>query len=162
LAFLSVNSFGLGKKFEDCFELKTVIANECGGVIGALALCCDELNFHFQKLTAIQESEALRYYFSNSITELMERCFGSGHSRPVSKDIVDFLERFLIGDKSVLWIQTLEQKDDLIATKLLKSGILEDESYRVKFSSRMAERYYFRCLFPTRSSDLPRNLAETD
>jgi hypothetical protein len=136
--------------------LKEVIAKECGGLIGALALCCKGLNFHFLKFTVIQESEALRYYFSNTITELMERCFGSGHSRPVSNDIADFLDRSLICDKSVLWIQTLEQKNDPIAKKLLESGILKEESYQVKFSSRMAERYYFKYLFPYRSEPAPK------
>jgi hypothetical protein len=160
LTFLSDEKIGLRGTLSQFSILKEVIARECGGLIGALALCCKGLNSHFQKFTVIQESEALRYFFSNTITELMERCFGSGHSRPVSNDIADFLERSMIGDESVLWIQTLEQKGDPIAKKLLESGILEEESYQVKFSSRMAERYYFRCLFPTRSSDLPQTLPE--
>jgi hypothetical protein len=156
LAFLSDERIGLRGKLAQFSTLKEVIARECGGLIGALALCCKGLNVHFLKFTDIQESEALRYYFSNTITESMKRCFGSGHSRPVSKDIVDFLERSMIGDESVLWIQTLEQKDDPIAKKLLESGILKEESYQVKFSSRMAERYYFKYLFPYRSEPAPK------
>jgi hypothetical protein len=162
LAFLSDNSFGLGKKFEDCFELKTVIANECGGVIGALALSCDELHNGFPKSETVAEDEALRFYFSNSITESMKRCFGSNHSRPVSNEVKDYLERFIVGEPATLSIQTLEEKDKATATTLLKSGILEvvEESNEVKFTSRMAERFYVRYLYPNRATKNPESLRE--
>jgi hypothetical protein len=158
---LSTERCGLDEKFAQFSVLKNAIVKECGGLIGALALCCNEINFDFVKSVNPQESDALKYFFSEGITKSMQRCFGSGHSRPVSDEVKDFLSKLLVSGQDTVSIENLEKEDEPTVSTLLKAGILVNlDGRNAAFSSRMAQRYYFDLLFPGRAKENPRTIGK--
>ncbi|KAI9100008.1 hypothetical protein DFS34DRAFT_616767, partial [Phlyctochytrium arcticum] len=59
--------------------LEQVMIRECNGLVAALRLSIDALTLRFSKNTHARpplESELLQYYFSQSIVDKMQRCFG--------------------------------------------------------------------------------------
>src|SRR6185312_11316437 len=97
---------------------------------------------------------------SNDILLKMTRCFGSAHSAPIGNDFKMFLKRILANEKITL--NGLEnQQDEDSYSSLKKAGILvEFPGSTFGFSSQLAKRYYFKWMFPNRSSSAPASLAD--
>lgn len=162
IKFLENRAFGLQNKFQDFNILKRVIANECGGLIGALSVCCHAINLNFEHQSTPQEEEVLNFYFSKIVTKTMARWFGSNHSRSNSAKFNEFLTKCLVEFQPNVYVQFLEREDRNTSDRLLDSGILaiSKPTGTVDFSSRLAQRYYFDTLYPSRSSKQPESLPD--
>ena len=79
--FLDSSDIGLPEKMKLFPNLKTVLVQECGGLIGSLRLAVDYLKEAFMKDIHPTETALLHHCFSNTFVQRMARCFGSGHSK---------------------------------------------------------------------------------
>jgi hypothetical protein len=128
-----------------------VIWNECGGLIGAVRLSVQYILSIFNKDETPPESGILREYFSSKLVEGMVRCFGSTHSKPVSKDLENCLVNCFLG--GIHWLAHPGEVEKTQLIQLKKCGILEVTGHGVGFTSPLARRFYAQLLFPNRSAE---------
>ncbi|RKP15872.1 hypothetical protein ROZALSC1DRAFT_25947, partial [Rozella allomycis CSF55] len=124
----------------------------CNGLIAALRLAINTISSIFRKNNPT-ESELLQFYLSNEITEKMSRCFGSAH-----KKVPDHLKSHLISCLSGPC--DIPNKRDEYLILLQKCGILVTNGTKFDYSSPLARRYFFRWLFPNRSTNNPSTIKE--
>lgn len=158
--FLDFLDIGLPKKMKSFPNLKDVLVQECGGIIGSLRLAVDSLKDAFMKDIHPTETDLLRHCFSNSFVQRMARCFGSRHSKPVGNDFKNFLKR-CFADDLIQFNGLMNEEDNDAYSSLKKAGILvEYPDTTFGFSSPLAKRYYFKWIFPNRSLTAPSSLVE--
>ncbi len=155
--FTKLTSAGIQFDWDPTF-LKTVIANECGKLIGAIQITMYEIteNFFHMKEAHPSQSDVLQYFFSEKFIERTGRCFGVQLPTPSSK-----LRAFLVTCffQPVPKKHQISKKDDLNLTILNKAGvILENSNGTIGFSSPLAKRFFTKALFPNRSSTNPLSL----
>ncbi|KAJ3327897.1 hypothetical protein HDU76_010942 [Blyttiomyces sp. JEL0837] len=140
--------------------LKTLLINQCGGLIGALRQSVDSLKVRFLRDITPPELALLQHVLSENHLANMSRCFGSAHSDPIGDDFKLFLKRIFVNEK--FFPQTLANpKDEDSYWSRKKAGILvELPNATVIFSSLLAKRYYFKWIFPDRSLLMPASLHE--
>ncbi|KAJ3399638.1 hypothetical protein HDU80_007706 [Chytriomyces hyalinus] len=140
--------------------LKQIVINECGGLIGALRLSVDSLKQRFSKDFKPPEQSLLQYVLSNDYVSKMDRCFGSAHSDPIGDDFKKFLKRIFVKEEGRPQQLAIAENENTYAL-LEKTGILvELPDSTFAFSSPLAKRYYFKWVFPNRSSSMPTSLHE--
>ncbi|KAJ1503809.1 hypothetical protein HMI54_005373 [Coelomomyces lativittatus] len=158
--FLDFSDIGLPEKMKLFLNLKAVLIQECGGLIGSLRLAIDSLKDAFMKDIHPTETALLHHCFSNSFVQRMARCFGSRHSKPVGDDFKNVLKRCFAGDLIQL-NGLMNEEDNDSYSSLKKAGILvKYPNTTFGFSSPLAKRYYFKWIFPNRSLTAPSTLME--
>ena len=120
--FLDFEVIGLPKSMKFP-TLKTLLINECGGLIGALRLSVDSLKSRFSKDIRPSELALLQHFLSKDYVANMDRCFGSAHSAPIGDDFKRFLKRIFVNEKfKPQPLTILEDKESY--SSLQKAGIL--------------------------------------
>jgi hypothetical protein len=158
--FLDFEVIGLPKSMKFP-TLKTLLINECGGLIGALRLSVDSLKSRFSKDIGPSELALLQHFLSNDYVANMDRCFGSAHSAPIGDDFKQFLKRIFVNEKFNPQPLTIPEDKESYSS-LQKAGILVElpDATTFMFSSLLAKRYYFKWIFPNRSLLMPSSLHE--
>ena len=158
--FLDFEVIGLPKSIKFP-TLKTLLINECGGLIGALRLSVDSLKSRFSKDIGPSELALLQHVLSNDYVANMDRCFGSAHSAPIGDDFKQFLKRIFVNEKFKPQPLTIPEDKESYSS-LQKAGILVElpDATTFMFSSLLAKRYYFKWIFPNRSLLMPSSLHE--
>jgi hypothetical protein len=148
--FLELPVIGLPEKMKT-ETVKHVLVRECGGLIGALRQSIDSLNDRFAKDIQPLEAAVLNYYFSVGLLNNMGRCYGSNHSTPFGNDFKEYLKRIWVNEK-LIQNGFSDERDNDSFLRLKKNGIIgETTSGYFGFSSPLAKRYYFKCIFPNRT-----------
>ncbi|KAG7375616.1 hypothetical protein PHYPSEUDO_000460 [Phytophthora pseudosyringae] len=125
-----------------------VIIRECNRHIGSLRVSINTIYAHFQKGDPT-EHDLLAYYMSGAFVDQMARCFGSDHTTPTHPEHRKFLTLCLVGDPAYQpLVQKLSHDEEQYFTRLKKAGIVFEDGGYVKFTSPLAERYYYKWLFP--------------
>eukprot|EP00842_Homolaphlyctis_polyrhiza_P001903 jgi/Hompol1/2713/HPOL_006138-RA len=157
--FLDCDVIGLPRSMRFA-TLKTLLINECGGLIGALRQSVDSLKGRFSKDSSPSELALLQHFLSNDYVANMTRCFGSAHSGPIGDDFKQFLKRIFVNEK-ILPQLPINPKDQTSYSSLKKAGILvELPNATFVFSSHLAKRYYFNWMFPNRTLSQPGSLSQ--
>jgi hypothetical protein len=133
------------------------IAEQSGGLIGALRRSVDFLRERFGKDTRPSEVELLQNYLSEHLMPYLNRCFSSRHSYPIGNDFKMILKKILANEKPTLNLLANEQDNEAFSF-LKMAGILVDDGSSVCFSSPLAKRFYFQWIFPNRSATDPESI----
>ena len=159
LAYLSGEAFGLQQRYQGLTTLKNMIVTQCGGLIGALAISCIELNKLFVKSTSLLESNVIRHFLSHEMTGRFERCFGTNSESPMASKYSDFLDFIFCQDP--MYSSSLSGENKNCFKDLEKAGLLaEIDNGPIQFTSTLAERFYYEKLFPGRAIHSPPLLSE--
>ncbi|KAJ1558478.1 hypothetical protein HK096_000099 [Nowakowskiella sp. JEL0078] len=131
----------------DC--LKHIIIRDCAGLVGALRLSVDAIDFKFHR-SHPSEIELIRYHFSMESIYMMAQVFGSNHTSPMNDASKNMLAQ-CFQTKSVQYAEDLSEDEKKFFLTLQKAGILvENIAKEIEFSSPLARRYYIQWLFPNR------------
>jgi hypothetical protein len=159
---LDFRNTGLPKNIRQHKILKDLLVKQCGGLVGALRLSIDALDKEFfsSKNDDVEETLCLQYCLTDPFVQHMAPCFGSDHSYPVGNDFKRFLKDCF--ENKRIWCNGFTNlQDDDTYSSLKKAGILVELSgSSFGFSSQLAKRYYFKCIFPNRSQTAPSSLQE--
>lgn len=142
----------------DSTYLKTVIANECGGSIGAIQIAVYEITEQFGKMKELypSESDVLQFFLSERFIVRTRRCFGVQLPTPTST-LRSFLVTCLF--QRAPKIPLLREEDIKCLSILQKAGVLlEYSNGDIGFSSPLAKRFFTNALFPNRSRTNPDSL----
>ncbi len=128
---------------------KYAIVKEAAGVVGAIVLSVYKISDRFRRRLHPEESEVLRYFFSEEFSSEVGRLFGTD-IKPINDEFHRFLKNcFLNSGSSVV----LDDESHSILRSLIKGGALvQISSYEYCFSSPLAKRFYFKHIFPQRSA----------
>ncbi|KAL8012180.1 putative AAA+ ATPase domain, P-loop containing nucleoside triphosphate hydrolase [Plasmopara halstedii] len=150
------NGLPPGLRFPTLVE---VMIRECNGHIGSIRISIDAIYERFRRAGARTEEELLAFYLSGTFVEQMARCFGGEHTTPASPNQQKFLSTCLLCDRQPL-VQQLSRDEHECFTRLTKAGIVTEVGGYVWFTSPLAERYYYKWLFPGRGYENPTSLHE--
>ncbi|KAE9073248.1 hypothetical protein PF010_g25145 [Phytophthora fragariae] len=157
--FLALPGVGLPEKMKDGKDkLAELLVRECGGLVGALRVAVTNLSKNFRSSPTPSESELLSYVLSYDCLECMERCF----CRPTQPTSSEFLMKCLaLSPNAVPLSPKIAEENKECFMILKKTGVLVQENKQlVRFSSPMAERFYFKRLVPRFAHFDPKSVRE--
>lgn len=140
--------------------LEELIVRESNGNPAVVRTFIDCIATDFGKAT-LSEHELVQYCFSDKIMVTMGRAFGCEHSSRLTPRLRNHLAKALSHDptRGQLNMQRFDDDEISCLTKLFQSGIiLHGHDGYVRFSSPLAERYYYKWLFPNRRYRSPSSL----
>lgn len=133
--------------------LENVILEDCGRLIGPVALSFDLIKSAFSKEDPIpSETALLKYFFSKDFTSGMAQCIESSDSYPMTPELEETIIECLIGS-SPYHATLLIEKDRPCFDYFVKGGLLELVYYTdaFGFASPLAKRYFVNHFLPNRS-----------
>jgi len=158
--FLQLPNIGLLPKFSESSPfIKNLIIQQCGGLIGALAVTAQYLNIRFPKRSQIAYEEIALYLTSRSFLEVLVRCFGPIEYRSQCDYVKNLLMSSLMGIQVIRPSdRDMDAKDSEAYYHLLLSGVILETNDVVEFSSPLALKYYYVMFYPNRGDEEPKSL----
>jgi hypothetical protein len=141
---------GLHKPMNGFMLLKKLIKNECDGHIGALRMTIDRLNTINNNTPLVREEDAIAQFFDINLGVTYSRCW----SFEMTEEQHQFIKSQITFILSGVDINYDEANTEV--KNLIKAGILQGSQSGdvVKFSSPLAERYFYSKYFITRAKDV--------
>jgi hypothetical protein len=132
-----------------------VIANEAGGVVGAIVLSVRKIFWRLRDYHPPEEFQILQYFFSKEFSSEVGRLFSTDRNPLLPPEVRNYLsECFLKPARQPV----LNEPNAQILNHLVKGGVLVESGSSYAFSSKLAKRFYIQKIFPTRAADVPRDL----
>jgi hypothetical protein len=136
-------------------EVRNPILNQCGNVIGALRLSVKKICECFRDGNPTVEDILSYFLLSSRFLQELPRVFGE-HNEPVDPAFSKFFREFFSSPSPM---KPTPKHEETLET-LIKCGVMFQENGKYEFTSTLAKRYYFRKIFPSRPTELPKSLKE--
>ena len=137
-------------------SLVELIIEDCGGNIGALAIIHDRYKAKFVFDETITEQFLKDYFISPTLTEAMDRLFGSATVLSLQEPVMIDL---LYGE--VMATHTAFIENNIELKRYIKCGLLSrKDDGETKFSSAMSRRYFIHKTYPQTATTNPSSAIE--
>ncbi|KAF0713466.1 Aste57867_4320 [Aphanomyces stellatus] len=139
------------------------LIGECGGLVGALRMAIDFLQYHFRKEPRgikPKDSLVLQMCLSREFNLEMARCFGTGRLDPnMDANDIKFVKRCFVEDYILAGNLANEEKKSHQWLEMAGILVTSPDNF-ICFSSPLAKRYIFEKIFPERNNENPTSLDE--
>ena len=119
--------------------LLDLIAQDCGGAIGALRILADFVVMNVKASSKdITEADIIQYIWSTEVFALLVRCFGTTVAENLEEVPTTEIQDLLYEER-VLHTELSQEKNNI--TQLIRSGVLKSNNGSIMFASPLAQRY---------------------
>jgi hypothetical protein len=130
-------------------NFRNVIVEECAGNIGLMSLSMGFLRFDLRFEVDLEEEDYLRHFYSQKFAFWIARCFPFDLTKPISIPATKALSTMF--DKSgTIKIDDIDVLENEVFEKLEDFGIILKTNGFFSFSSRLAKRYLYSIILPSR------------